>query len=181
MGLDIVEFVMEVEETFAIRISDREAEKILTPRMLINYVYSHAVHPGKVMCLSQRAFYAVRRELCARLALPRRSLRPKTDLLTVLPQQNAEHLWGEVGAALRCQPWPSIRGDGWFARHFQKSRPRTLGEAAKYVATYTPGILKRSGEGRSWDEVRRMIDRLIREHFAIHEYSLDDNFHEITG
>jgi hypothetical protein len=37
MGLDIVEFLMEVEETFAIRIPDREAEKILTPRMLMTW------------------------------------------------------------------------------------------------------------------------------------------------
>ena len=89
MGLDIVEFVMEVEEAFALRIPDSVAEKILTPRMLIDYVYSQTIDPRKVGCLSQRAFYAVRRQLCERLDLPRSALRPTTDLLAVLPQLNA--------------------------------------------------------------------------------------------
>ncbi len=42
MGLGIVEFVMEVEDEFAIRIPDRVSEQIRTPRMLIDYIHRHA-------------------------------------------------------------------------------------------------------------------------------------------
>jgi len=38
MGLDIVEFVMDVEESFGISIPDDVAERFTTPRKLIDYI-----------------------------------------------------------------------------------------------------------------------------------------------
>ncbi len=41
MGLDTVEIVMEVENTFGIQIPDRDAEKILKVGDFHNYVWEH--------------------------------------------------------------------------------------------------------------------------------------------
>ena len=38
MGLDSVELVMAVEEEFGISISDADAQKMLTPKEVINFV-----------------------------------------------------------------------------------------------------------------------------------------------
>lgn len=40
MGLDAVELVMAIEEEFGIDISDAEAEKLLTPRLLIDFIWA---------------------------------------------------------------------------------------------------------------------------------------------
>ena len=40
MGLDSVELVMAVEEEFGISISDADAQKMLTPKEVINFVES---------------------------------------------------------------------------------------------------------------------------------------------
>jgi acyl carrier protein len=48
MGLDLVEFVMAVEERFDIEIPDEEASRLLTPRMVMDCVERHEAsrHPG---------------------------------------------------------------------------------------------------------------------------------------
>ncbi|HEY5043547.1 MAG TPA: hypothetical protein VIK53_16270 [Verrucomicrobiae bacterium] len=63
MGLDAVEIVMKVEETFDIAIEDREAEKILTPHALIELVMSKVGRTDRAVCLTQRAFHCFRASL----------------------------------------------------------------------------------------------------------------------
>ena len=160
MGLDIVEFVMEVEEAFELRIPDKIAAS-LTTRKLIDYIYCQLPPSRESRCLSQMAFYKIRRTLGARLGLSRQTLRPSTDLLSVLPTLNPQAIWAEVGASLGCSQWPRARGSGWFARNFLQFRPRTLAEAARHVATFTPNVLKPAEEGWSWSEVAAVVDGLI--------------------
>ena len=40
MGLDAVELVMAIEEEFGIDITDAEAEKLRTPRLLIDFIWA---------------------------------------------------------------------------------------------------------------------------------------------
>jgi acyl carrier protein len=181
MGLDIVEFVMGAEEAFGVRIPDDVASSLATPRMLINYLHSRLPKSSVSGCLSQRAFYAVRRAMVQRLGLPRSQLCPDTELLAVLPPANAQAAWAEVGESLGASKWPRARSGGWLARVFLHARPRTLGDAARHVATFTPCAVKQPGEGWSWGEVVAVVDGLMRYHFAIREYSLDDSFVEDLG
>jgi hypothetical protein len=181
MGLDVVEFVMGVEAAFELAIPDDVAATLLTPRMLIDYIHGQLEQSRGSRCLSQRAFYAVRRTLCARFGLPRDSLHPTTEIRTLQPLRDDRGAWAEVGRTLGYEWWPSPRGDGWFARLFQAHRPRTLGDLAVQLSTFAPGALKPPGEGWSWLEVRQVIDGLMCELFAIREYSLDDNFLDDLG
>ena len=54
MGLDGVEMVMAVEEAFDIRIEASEAEKLLTPRLLIDFVQSKVSGATASVCLDSR-------------------------------------------------------------------------------------------------------------------------------
>ncbi len=180
MGLDIVEFVMEVEEAFGVAIPDRVAERLATPRHVAEHIHEKLPKNRESRCLSQRAFYVIRRALEHRLGLPRSRFRPGTELLSVLPAQSADRVWAEVGESLHCAPWPHVRGNAWFARLFQ-GRVNTLGEAAQRFAMLAPRVLKAPGEGWSWNEVVEVIDGLMCRHFAIREYSLDDRFIEDLG
>jgi hypothetical protein len=179
MGLDVFAFVIGVEDALAISIPDDIAVTITTPRMLIDYVHGQLPQSRGSRCLSQRAFYAVRRALSERCGIPRAELQPTTEILTVQPIRDSANLWAEVGAALGYAWWPTPRGDGWWARTFLSHRPRTLGEVAVQLSTFTPGALKPPGEGWSWHEVRQVVDGLMRTHFALSEYSLDDGFPDL--
>jgi hypothetical protein len=181
MGLDVVAFVMDIEAVFELAIPDEVAETLLTPRMLIDYLHGELPRSRVSRCLSQRAFYAVRRALCERFGLPRHSLCPTTEIRTLQPLRDDGGAWAEVGRTLGYEWWPRPRGDGWFARMFLSHRPHTLGELAFQLATFTPGALKPPGEGWSWQEVLQVVDGLMWEHFAIREYALDDNFVDDLG
>ena len=79
MGLDIVEYVMNVEEAFGVMIPDADAERIRTVRMLVDYLHDRAFVPAPGACLTQRAFYHLRRAVDGRAGLPVRRLRPGTS------------------------------------------------------------------------------------------------------
>ena len=61
MGLEIVKFVMEVEEAFQFRISDEEAQQLDTPRRCLDFIHGRVPQSTNDFCLSQRAFYRLRR------------------------------------------------------------------------------------------------------------------------
>lgn len=60
MGLDSVEILMKVEDTFGIKISDREAEQILTVGDFHNAVWRHLEGRYSDKCKSQMLFYKLR-------------------------------------------------------------------------------------------------------------------------
>jgi acyl carrier protein len=97
MGLDAVELVMRVEEEFSIGLSDDEAAKVRTVGDLYELVLSKIKTTAD--CLSSKAFYRTRRALVDALGLPRRSIRPSTDLEPLFPLKERKLLWGAVSDA----------------------------------------------------------------------------------
>jgi hypothetical protein len=63
MGLDGVEIVMSVDDSFAIELENSEAGKIVTPGQLIDLVMSKVALATSASCLTQRSFHSVRRFL----------------------------------------------------------------------------------------------------------------------
>lgn len=61
MGLDSVEILMKVEDTFSIRIPDQEAEQILTVGDFHNAVWQHLAGKHSERCKSQNLFYKLRK------------------------------------------------------------------------------------------------------------------------
>lgn len=101
MGLDGVEIVMKVEETFDITIADKEAEKCLTPGQLIDLVMNKVGRTDHAACLTQRAFHRLRASLMERLGLKRNQIRPETRLAELFPRpvrkQQLTQILGDIG------------------------------------------------------------------------------------
>ncbi len=112
MGLDSVELVMAFEEKFAITIPDEEAEKMTTPRNVIDYVYSQVQHSDAKTCLSQRAFYRLRRALQQELGLERRAIRPATALASIVPLGDRRSTWARLKQAAALEKWPELSRSG---------------------------------------------------------------------
>jgi hypothetical protein len=100
MGLDIVELVMNIEETFGVVLPDEEAARLKTlgetHRWLLRQVGRQAAGP----CLSGATFYRVRRAL-VEIGVPRHAVRPRTEVNDLLPAENRRVLWRRFGQALR--------------------------------------------------------------------------------
>ena len=136
--MDLVEFVMEIEEAFHIHISDEEAQQINTPRRLINYVYGRLPHSSDGFCVSQRAFYQLRRVLLAKTNITRSSIEPNTKVLAILPNEGREETWASIRAALGASKrwWPELPRWRWFPT--QAWFPRTIRGLVKLLVVHYP-------------------------------------------
>jgi acyl carrier protein len=110
MGLDVVELVMEVEETFGIKIADEEYEQIRTVGIFHDLIIRKC---GRVAgaqgefgrresstCLSLVAFVQLRRALRSLCEVSRNQVRPSTSLDAVFPLEFRRARWGELEQAL---------------------------------------------------------------------------------
>ena len=108
MGLDIVEFVMDVEERFGIEIPDKDAQNLTTPRLLVDYILNK-VKPGEDRgCLSQREFYRLRRALIGRRWTTRKKLKPETSLEQIVPKSNRRTAWEQLGEEIEHPDLPNL-------------------------------------------------------------------------
>jgi len=108
MGLDIVEFVMAVEEKFGISISDEEATKTLTVGDLKRLVRAKLEVADTAGCLTQRAFHLSRKNATAEFGVLRSNLRPETALETVVPQSTRRKSWQNFQLALGVADLPEL-------------------------------------------------------------------------
>lgn len=112
MGLEIVELIMRVEETFEIEIGDEEASEIITIGQLYTCILGKLGISLSDRCLSSIAFYRVRRALVSLSGAPRQSIRPSTETEALLPQTNRHQHWNYLGRMtgsklpdLKLPPW----------------------------------------------------------------------------
>jgi acyl carrier protein len=128
MGLDTVEIVLRVEETFGVDLPDDELESVATVGDLYKLLLSKL--DGSYACLSSRAFYRVRSSMVEVLGVSRRSIRPATELQPLIGRRKtAERLRRIEGlAGLR---FPRLEHPRWF------HRTALLVSAAAYVCACT--------------------------------------------
>ena len=100
MGLELVELVLAVEESFGIDIPDEDAQRLGTPNQLVEYLVSRLDVAGGSLCLSQRAFYRVRRGLEAEGLAARRELGARSPLEPLFPRQDRKRKWPAFGRRL---------------------------------------------------------------------------------
>ena len=114
MGLDTVELIMEVEESFGIGIPDAEAERIRTVGELYHYVLAKLRDPirGTPGCLSAAAFYRLRRQLMSGFRIERRRIRPGSAMDDIIPKSERKAMWQRLGENLGWR-LPELVRPGW--------------------------------------------------------------------
>src|ERR1041384_3448580 len=113
MGLDAVEMVMAVEEAFDIRIDDAEAEKVVTPRMLIDCVLSKVAVATSAACLTQRAFNLFRKALLRSGGLKRSDIAPGTPLSILIPKAQRGAAMEKFAADMGIKDRPGLIRPNW--------------------------------------------------------------------
>lgn len=136
MGLDVVEIVLRVEETFAVDLPDDELESVSTVGGLYKLVLSKL--DGGHVCPTSRAFYRVRHGFVDALGVPRRSMRPATELAPLLPKSIRRSVWkrAEHGSELR---FPDLEYPEWFQK-------LTLGLSAAFAVGACIAFSRWSGQ-----------------------------------
>jgi acyl carrier protein len=114
MGLDMVELVVRVEETFHITIKDEEAEKITTVGALYECVLGKLGETEVTGCLSLAAFHRLRRALMSRFAVPRNSVRLEARVTDLIPPRARREQWRRLGEELGLK-LPRLARPRWLA------------------------------------------------------------------
>jgi hypothetical protein len=161
MGLDIVAFALSVEEALLLRFPDADFGAITTPRRLIDFVTTLLPPAATHYCLSQRAFYRLRRAVVQRLGRPGLVLRPRSSLLAVIPAKERDAVWTlvrrDVGAGYT-KYWPQLAKPGWF-RGVHSPRLACLRDTARFLVARLPLLLKAPGEGKAIASLSSVNDR----------------------
>jgi len=112
MGLDGVEIVMAVEDAFEIKIEDKEAEKCITPRDVIDLVMGKVQPSDEQVCLSQRSFHLLRRTFIGQ-GISRSKFHLSSKLEEIVPKKNRYNAWKSLAKKTGTSLWPSLERPGW--------------------------------------------------------------------
>lgn len=113
MGLDGVEIVMAVEDAFDIQIEDSAAAKMLTPRVLIDYVMGKVTTTTTSVCLTQRAFNLLRRSLIRHCDLKRSQISPSTSLPSLMHRKLRRETLRKIITDLAIKHPPNLVHPNW--------------------------------------------------------------------
>ena len=117
MGLDAVGLVMRTEDEFSITLSDDEAGTVRTVDDLYQLVLTKLDLTHS--CLSSKAFYRTRQALVACLQVPRREIRPSSDLESLLPEPTRRQQWSEIAEQISLE-FPRLQYPArWRQRFFR--------------------------------------------------------------
>lgn len=116
MGLDSVEILMKVEDTFGIKIPDQEAEKILTVGDFHNSVWRHLSEKHSDKCKSQNLFYKLRKSFADISGFSPQNLKLDTSPEKIFPKINRRQVYfsfaGKTGLRLPdlvlTKPWATF-------------------------------------------------------------------------
>lgn len=113
MGLDAVELVMATEEAFGVTLTNAEAEVAVTPGHLIDLVFGKLRCGDERVCLSQRAFYLLRKGLVTTLGVSRQSITPAVDIRLFLKGRLERETWYGLRKAVEARRWPALARPKW--------------------------------------------------------------------
>jgi hypothetical protein len=113
MGLDGVELVMTLEEGFGVTITDEEAEACLTPGAVIELIFGKLRASDERVCVSQRAFYLLRKGLARSLGVARRGVALSSDVRSFTAGRSEREVWNDLKSAVQARRWPSLARPQW--------------------------------------------------------------------
>jgi hypothetical protein len=170
MGLDIVEYVMTVEDLFHVRLPDAELRAVRTPRELARVVQRQLPQGSRVRagCLSQRAFYRVRNAVLEiHPDLERGSLTPTTVSYSLKTRDGQPLRWRAVGERL------GFPLKDTFSKRWLQFGPNTLGTLAERVVAERPAMLRDPDEGWAESQIAEILLRVVEREQALEPYRFD--------
>jgi len=175
VGLDSVEFLLATEEAFQLAIPDSEAQKMLTPGQVVDYVCARLGPAQEQACLEQRAFYRLRRASIRVFQAPRANVRLGTRWDEILPTRGRRHNWGLLHQATGTPQWPRLTLLGKIPKAV-----RTVGQTARYLAAKAAATLK-GDVGWTRQQVEATVTNLMNEHLGITQFRWDQQFVKDLG
>lgn len=95
MGLDIVDLILEVEETFSIKLPEDQLSCVTTVGDLHKLILEQTdLGKRAEVCLSSTVFFTIRNAATALGATGR--LRPRDSTIQLLPERNRRNFWREL-------------------------------------------------------------------------------------
>jgi acyl carrier protein len=113
MGLDGVELVLAIEEGFGVTIADAEAEACVTPAAVIDLVFGKLRTSDQRVCVSQRAFYLLRKGLTRTLGVSRRQVDLAADVRSFTVGRSEREVWDDLKTAVQARSWPALARPRW--------------------------------------------------------------------
>ena len=176
MGLDSVEIVIVVEETFGISIEDAEASEVTTPADLISLV-QRAVSSKSILrpCLSQRAFHVVRKNISRITNVSKRSINLKTRINSLFPKPDRSKLWNSFRDSSGYEALPNLT----FGRGTIFS-PTCVKDLVRYQLARMADDLTHE---RDWTdgEVRSTVRMIVSEQLGVDRFTDEDEFTRDLG
>jgi acyl carrier protein len=177
MGLELWEFVLGLKKVFDIDISESEVLGISSPSDVIDCVWAKIPQGTDNGCISQKAFYRIRRIISESLGKERPSVKPSTlfaDIfLSSVEYDSFRNLLTEEFADFEFPNFAQEKGNGVFGhlaelvQQFVFGGPsgiRQVSELVQYVVADKPLKLKPKTEGWSRRDVGEVVKiRAIRE------------------
>ena len=107
MGLDAVMIVIEIEQTFGIKITDAEAVGLRSPKLLSNFVADRVQALPEEVCRTQQTYYRLRQGFRAALPSLATDIGLTTRLDELLDREQWPTVWSAVRSAANAPEWPA--------------------------------------------------------------------------
>ncbi len=112
MGLDGVELILAVEESFGIQIANEEAATLFTVGDLYKFIAKKVPAPDLKTCMTSAVFYRMRRGIETSTGVNRRDIRPTTLLADLMPRKRRRECWLRTQQAINLK-LPRLRHADW--------------------------------------------------------------------
>ena len=177
MGLDGVEILMNVEETFGIELTPQEAGTFVTPDDIVTWVASKVPVTPTDHCPSQRLFYTLRRGFRSQLKALATSMELDTPLSAVVHKEHWPIVWQAVRADVGDRSWPDSIPYPWLLGR----GPKNIRELVWHVAASLPRPNVSAGEPWTRGRIRVEVHRIIGEQMATYEFRSRDRLVDDIG
>src|SRR5207248_1600685 len=84
-----------------------------TPRDVTDYIVTQVATGESSACLSQQAFYFLRRGFSNRLQLPRTAFHPDVPLQRLIPKETRKHVWRQLQTEMGPNALPNLARPLW--------------------------------------------------------------------
>jgi acyl carrier protein len=171
MGLDGVELVLAIEETFGVSIPDSDTAELITPGLLIAHVQRLVSSKPKTRpCMSQRAFHKVRSLLVQVTGAGRREIRLDVRIDRLFPKETRQQQWDHFRSISGMTDLPDLR----FGR-VNLFWPTTVGYLVGMQVGEMQKVCRLTGDWTD-QEVRSTISEIICDQLGIKDFNDDDEF-----